>query len=65
VRVLDASKAIHVSLPGIVHRFAKGHRLELVIAATDSAYRNANVVQLATASTSHSAPITLHIPVVK
>jgi ABC-2 type transport system ATP-binding protein len=65
VRVLDASKAIHVSLPGIVHRFAKGHRLELVIAATDSGYRNANVVQLATASTSHSAPITLHIPVVK
>jgi ABC-2 type transport system ATP-binding protein len=65
VRVLDDTKPIRVSLPGLVHRFAKGHRIELVIAATDSAYRNANVVQPATATTSRSAPIVLRIPVVR
>ncbi|HEX3907186.1 MAG TPA: CocE/NonD family hydrolase [Mycobacteriales bacterium] len=65
VRVLDASKPVHVQLPGIVHRFAKGHTIELVIAATDGAYRNASPVQPVTVSTSPTAPTTLTIPVVK
>jgi ABC-2 type transport system ATP-binding protein len=65
VRVRHIHKPVHVALPGIVHRFGKGHRIELVVAATDSAYRNANVVQPATASTSRSKPTTLKLPVVK
>jgi predicted acyl esterase len=65
VRVLNDHKAIHVQLPGIVHRFAKGHRIELVVAATDSAYRNATAVQVATATTSRRAPAILRLPVVK
>jgi predicted acyl esterase len=65
VRVLNINKAIHVQLPGIVHRFAKGHHIELVLAATDSAYRNANLVQPAIASTSRKAPTTLRLPIVK
>lgn len=65
VRVLDASKPVHVQLPGIVHRFAKGHTIELVIAATDGAYRNATPVQPVTVSTSASQPTTLTLPVVK
>jgi ABC-2 type transport system ATP-binding protein len=64
VRVLDASKPIHVTLPGIVHRFAKGHRIELVIAATDGAYRNATPVQPVTVTTSRSQPTQLTLPVV-
>jgi ABC-2 type transport system ATP-binding protein len=65
VRVKDASKPVHVQLPGIVHRFAKGHHIELVVAATDSAYRNANTVQPAIALTSKTAPTTLQLPIVK
>jgi ABC-2 type transport system ATP-binding protein len=64
VRVLDATKPLQVELPGIVHRFAKGHRFELVAAATDSAYRNSNIVQPVTISTSRQAPGVLRIPVV-
>jgi ABC-2 type transport system ATP-binding protein len=64
VRVLDPSKPLQVELPGIVHRFAAGHRFELVVAATDSAFRNSNVVQPVTISTSRTAPGVLRLPVV-
>jgi ABC-2 type transport system ATP-binding protein len=65
VRVQDTSKPVKVALPGIVHRFPKGHHIELVIAATDSAYRNANTVQAAVAMTSKAAPTVLRLPVVR
>jgi ABC-2 type transport system ATP-binding protein len=64
VRVRNVNKPIHMQLPGIVHRFAKGHHIELVIAATDSAYRNANVVQPAVAKTGRAHPTLLRLPVV-
>jgi ABC-2 type transport system ATP-binding protein len=64
VRVLDATKPVQVQLPGIVHRFAKGHTIKLVIAATDGAYRNATPVQPVTVSTSAANPTTLTLPVV-
>ncbi|MEU0702952.1 CocE/NonD family hydrolase [Streptomyces bacillaris] len=38
VRVPDVTRTITVELPGIVHRYEKGHRLEFVIAASDTAY---------------------------
>ncbi|MCD9877139.1 CocE/NonD family hydrolase [Streptomyces guryensis] len=38
VRVPDVSKSFTVTLPGIVHRYEKGHRLRFVIAASDDAY---------------------------
>lgn len=38
VRVPDVTKPFTVTLPGIVHRFAAGHRLQFVIAASDDAY---------------------------
>jgi ABC-2 type transport system ATP-binding protein len=65
VRVRNLNKPVQVRLPGIVHRFAKGHRIELVVAATDSAYRNTNLVQPATAATSKKNPVVLRLPVVK
>ncbi|MGW7817816.1 CocE/NonD family hydrolase [Streptomyces puniciscabiei] len=38
VRVPDVTKRFTVTLPGIVHRYAPGHRLRFVIAASDDAY---------------------------
>lgn len=64
VRVPDASKPVTVTLPGIVHRFEAGHRIEFVMAATDAAYRNAYPVQPVTVTSSASAPSTLTLPVV-
>ena len=64
VRVFDASKPVTVTLPGIVHRFAKGHRIEFVVAATDAAYKNAYPLQPVTVSTSPTSPSSLTLPVV-
>ncbi|MEG8278223.1 CocE/NonD family hydrolase [Streptomyces sp. AHA2] len=38
VRVPDVTRSFTVTLPGIVHRYATGHRLRFVIAASDDAY---------------------------
>ncbi|HET7529547.1 MAG TPA: CocE/NonD family hydrolase [Mycobacteriales bacterium] len=63
VRVPDATKPVTITLPGIVHRFATGHRIELVLAATDAAYKNAYPVQPVTVSTSAKSPGSLTLPV--
>src|SRR4051794_40024817 len=63
VRAADAAKPITLSLPGIVHRFAKGHTIELVVAATDAAYKNAIPVQPVTVSSSRTSPSWLTLPV--
>ena len=42
VRVPEVGKPYRIELPGIVHRFDTGHRLQLVLAGSDAAYgRNA------------------------
>ncbi|MEV0636609.1 CocE/NonD family hydrolase [Streptomyces sp. NPDC050619] len=38
VRVPDVRKSFTVTLPGIVHRYERGHRLQFVLAASDDAY---------------------------
>ncbi|MFZ5852405.1 MAG: CocE/NonD family hydrolase, partial [Actinomycetota bacterium] len=63
-RVADVTAPVRIELPGIVHRFAAGHRLRLVLAATDAAYRNADPVQPVTVATSPLDPPTLRLPVV-
>lgn len=65
VRVADDAGAVHVLLPGIVHRFPKGHRIELVVAATDTAYHGSDLVQPALISWSKAAPVTVRLPVVR
>jgi ABC-2 type transport system ATP-binding protein len=62
IRVADASKPVQVALPAIVHRFAKGHTMELVVTLSDAAYKGNTFGQLATLSTSSSAPTTLTLP---
>jgi ABC-2 type transport system ATP-binding protein len=39
IRVANVSKPFTVQLPGIVHRFAKGHHLELIVASGSPNYR--------------------------
>jgi predicted acyl esterase len=38
VRVADVTQPVHIQLPGIVKRWRAGHRIRLVLAASDAAY---------------------------
>jgi len=62
VRVSDATEAFDVTLPAIVHRFATGHRLQLVVAGGSVNYRGgltANPVLIASgASQVLTLPVT-------
>lgn len=62
-RVPDVTKPVTVELPGVVHRYEAGHRLSVVVAATDAAYRNNKVVQPVTVLTSPDDPGVLRLPV--
>jgi ABC-2 type transport system ATP-binding protein len=63
-RVADVRRPVHVELPGIVHRVPAGHRLRLVLAATDAAYKNAPVPQPVSVIVDPAAPPVLRLPVV-
>lgn len=58
------TKPVHIELPGIVHLVAAGHRLQLVLASTDAAYKNAYAVQPVTVTANPTTPATLRIPVI-
>jgi len=62
-RWADASKQLHLHLPGQVHRYAQGHRIELVLASTDSAYAGSRVPGPITVSADPKNPAVLSIPV--
>ncbi|MDQ1617168.1 MAG: hypothetical protein QOJ60_3107 [Actinomycetota bacterium] len=62
-RVPDVTKPVTVALPGVVHRYGAGHRIEVVVAATDAAYRNNKVVTPVDVLTSPGDPGVLHLPV--
>ena len=64
VRIADTTLPVHVELAGIVHRFPKGDRLALTIAASDSAYRGNNTTGTITIDTLKANPGRLTIPVV-
>jgi hypothetical protein len=64
IRVADVTQPVHIELPAIVHRVDAGHRLQLVLASTDAAYKNAYAVQPVTVRASPLAPATLSLPVV-
>jgi ABC-2 type transport system ATP-binding protein len=62
-RVADVTKPVVIELPGVVHRYAAGHQIRVVVAATDAAYRNNTTVQPVTVLTSAAAPGLLSLPV--
>lgn len=63
IRIADPTKPFTVALPGIVHRFAAGHRVELVVAGGDAAYRGNVVAQPVSVITGGGDPSTLDLPV--
>ena len=62
-RLDGAAGPVTITLPGIVHRFAKGHLMRLVIAASDAAYRGNGVAQVATVTVGPGLLGALELPV--
>lgn len=62
-RVADQTVPVKVELPGIVHRFAKGHRIALTISTGDTAYRTNNVTGPVSITTDPARPGVLELPV--
>ncbi|MEW2392041.1 CocE/NonD family hydrolase [Streptomyces venezuelae] len=65
VRVPDVTKPFKVSLPGIVHRYEKGHRLRFVVAASDGAYGGNRGVKPVTVTSAPEDTGVLKLPVVR
>ncbi|MER8043424.1 CocE/NonD family hydrolase [Streptomyces sp. NPDC094032] len=65
VRVPDVTRPFTVELPGIVHRYATGHRLEFVIAASDTAYFGNRGIKPVTVSSAPEETGTLELPLVR
>jgi predicted acyl esterase len=65
VRVRDVTKPVEINLPAVVQRFKKGHRIQLVLAASDSAYGANAAPQPVTISISKAAPSTLRLPLLQ
>jgi ABC-2 type transport system ATP-binding protein len=64
VRVADVTKPVTIELPGIVHRFEAGHRLVVVLAGGDMAYRGSTALQPVTLQTGPGLNQQLTVPVV-
>jgi putative CocE/NonD family hydrolase len=63
-RVPDATLPFTVTLPGIVHRYAAGHRLRFVVAASDDAYYGNQGVKPVILTSAPGATGVLDLPVV-
>jgi predicted acyl esterase len=64
VRVADVTKPVTIELPGIVHRFEAGHRLVVVLAGGDMAYRGSDAPQPVTLTTGPGRSQQLTVPFV-
>jgi hypothetical protein len=53
---------VEIQLPGIVHRFAKGHRMRLVVTTSNTTNRGNNVAGPVSILTDPAAPGTLTLP---
>jgi hypothetical protein len=62
-RITDVNGPITITLPGIVHRFAAGHRIEITLAAGDLNYRGGDVATPVVVTTGSAAQV-LMLPVV-
>jgi ABC-2 type transport system ATP-binding protein len=65
VRFADVTKPVSIELPGIVHRFAPGHRLAVVLAGGDTAYRGSTVPQEVKLATGPDRTQQLVVPVLR
>lgn len=64
VRVPDVTRPFTVQLPGVVHRYEAGHRLEFVIAASDDAYFGNRGIKPVTVVSAPEDTGVLELPVV-
>jgi predicted acyl esterase len=64
VRVTDVRRPVTIELPGIVHRFEKGHSLAVVLAGGDLAYRGSTLPQQVQLTTGPGRVQQLTVPVV-
>ncbi|WP_443058656.1 CocE/NonD family hydrolase [Streptomyces sp. NBC_00400] len=62
-RVADVTRRFTVELPGIVHRYEPGHRLRLVLAASDDAYAGNRGIKPVTVSSAPEDTGVLELPV--
>lgn len=63
VRIADPNQPVHIVLPGIVHRFAAGHHIEVMLAGGDLNYRGGLVATVVSVTTGSPAQL-LTLPVV-
>ncbi|MCW2993965.1 MAG: transporter ATP-binding protein [Conexibacter sp.] len=63
IRPASFGKQVSVTLPAIVHRFAAGHRVRLVVAGSDAAYRGSVAPAVVTITTDAGNPGVLTLPV--
>jgi ABC-2 type transport system ATP-binding protein len=63
VRVTDVTRPVTIELPAIVHRFEKDHRLVVVLAGGDTAYRGSTTTQPVTLVTGPGRTQQLTVPV--
>ena len=63
-RVADTAAPVTIDLPGIVHQFPAGDRLELVLSSGDLAYQGNRVADTYTVTVSPAQPGVLRIPIV-
>ncbi|MDT0275035.1 CocE/NonD family hydrolase [Blastococcus goldschmidtiae] len=63
-RVTDVTRPVTIELPAIVHRFDPGHRLAVVLAGGDLAYRGATLPQPVALATGPGRVQQLTVPVV-
>ena len=64
LRVTDTNKLVTLRLPGIVHRFATGHRIQVAVAASDAAYAGNTLPQPVAIMSGPASGSTLGLPVV-
>lgn len=62
VRVADVTKPVLIQLPGVVQRFAAGHRIRVVVATGDASFAGNTVQQQVTVHTSTTSPSVLTLP---
>ena len=63
-RIADPSQPVTITLPGVVHRFAAGHRIELMLAGGDVNYRGGLEPTPVTVTTGSAGQV-LDLPVVR
>jgi ABC-2 type transport system ATP-binding protein len=63
IRIADPTKPVHITLPGVAHRFAAGHHIEIMLAGGDVNYRGGLTPTVVTVSSGPTGQM-LTLPVV-